>query len=323
MSRRLSQDAQQVLAGLAGTTLCHLIVAAELALKNAVVPLCLLLLAKLHDRTRSSCCGPGRAGRGHRLGSPARTSGVAPVALKEELLALPAAQAADCVCISCHLFLPPSIRRDGASADGSRCAGMGVTSLIIVTSRPAVCRARIAASRPEPGPLTIDLDGLQTVLHGGLGGRLGCGLSREGGGLFLLPRKPMPPAEAQEMALPLVSVMVTMVLLKEELICTAPRFNVLALSAASADLLPCRCCHYISLPYFFLLAMVRFGTLAGTGVGLAALAADGQALPVAQAAVAADLGQALDVQRHAAAQVALHDDSCGRCTHGAWPLPRR
>ena len=32
--------------------------------------------------------------------------------------------------------------------------GMGVTSLIIVTSRPAVCRARIAASLPEPGPLT-------------------------------------------------------------------------------------------------------------------------------------------------------------------------
>ena len=32
--------------------------------------------------------------------------------------------------------------------------GMGVTSLIMVTSSPAVCRARIAASRPEPGPLT-------------------------------------------------------------------------------------------------------------------------------------------------------------------------
>ena len=31
---------------------------------------------------------------------------------------------------------------------------MGVTSLIIVTSRPTACRARIAASRPWPGPLT-------------------------------------------------------------------------------------------------------------------------------------------------------------------------
>ena len=32
--------------------------------------------------------------------------------------------------------------------------GIGVTSLIMVTSRPAVCSARMAASRPAPGPLT-------------------------------------------------------------------------------------------------------------------------------------------------------------------------
>src|SRR5699024_1641784 len=32
--------------------------------------------------------------------------------------------------------------------------GMGVTSLIIVTSRPVACSARIADSRPAPGPLT-------------------------------------------------------------------------------------------------------------------------------------------------------------------------
>ena len=43
------------------------------------------------------------------------------------------------------------------------------------------------------------------------------------GVLFLLPRKPMPPEEAQDSALPLTSVMVTMVLLKEELICATPR----------------------------------------------------------------------------------------------------
>ena len=40
---------------------------------------------------------------------------------------------------------------------------------------------------------------------------------------FLLPRKPRPPAEAQDRALPCVSVMVTMVLLKEEVIWAAPR----------------------------------------------------------------------------------------------------
>src|SRR5699024_9070926 len=39
---------------------------------------------------------------------------------------------------------------------------------------------------------------------------------------FLEPRKPKPPEEAQDRALPLKSVMVTMVLLKEERICAAP-----------------------------------------------------------------------------------------------------
>ena len=32
--------------------------------------------------------------------------------------------------------------------------GIGVTSLIMLTSSPAACSARIAASRPEPGPFT-------------------------------------------------------------------------------------------------------------------------------------------------------------------------
>ena len=43
-----------------------------------------------------------------------------------------------------------------------------------------------------------------------------------------------------------------------------------------------------------------------TVTGLGALTADGQALAVPHAAVAADLGQALDVHRHVTAEVALH-----------------
>jgi hypothetical protein len=46
-------------------------------------------------------------------------------------------------------------------------------------------------------------------------------------------------------------------------------------------------------------------TLAGTGVGLGALAADREAAPVAQAAVGADLLQPLDVLGTVAAEVAL------------------
>src|SRR6267143_695910 len=45
--------------------------------------------------------------------------------------------------------------------------------------------------------------------------------------------------------------------------------------------------------------------LAGAGVGMGALAAHGQSLAVAQAAVAAQVHQALDVQAHLAAEVAL------------------
>ena len=32
--------------------------------------------------------------------------------------------------------------------------GIGVTSLILLNSKPAVCKALIAASLPEPGPFT-------------------------------------------------------------------------------------------------------------------------------------------------------------------------
>ena len=50
---------------------------------------------------------------------------------------------------------------------------------------------------------------------------------------------------------------------------------------------------------------VFFGPRRCAGIGLGALAADRQVAPVAQAAVRADLDQALDVQGHLAAQVAL------------------
>src|SRR5690606_11820211 len=57
-----------------------------------------------------------------------------------------------------------------------------------------------------------------------------------------------------------------------------------------------------------LLLLVRDGlarALAGAGVGLGALAANGQALAVTQAAIAADIDEALDVDRGLGAQVAL------------------
>src|SRR5664279_2322880 len=50
-------------------------------------------------------------------------------------------------------------------------------------------------------------------------------------------------------------------------------------------------------------------TLAGARVGLGALAADRQAAAMAKAAIAAQVHQPLDVDRHLAAQVALDRDT--------------
>ena len=54
--------------------------------------------------------------------------------------------------------------------------------------------------------------------------------------------------------------------------------------------------------------LVRDGlplTFAGTGIGASALATDGETAFVADATVAADFGEALDVERHFAAEIAF------------------
>ena len=86
-------------------------------------------------------------------------------------------------------------------------------------------------------------------------------------------------------------------------------FNVLALSSAGSDFLLCVVSSHNSYPSLLLLICDgAFRTLTGTSVGLAALAANGQAATMTQAAVAADLSQALDVKCHTAAKVALNDE---------------
>src|SRR5690554_2462974 len=80
------------------------------------------------------------------------------------------------------------------------------------------------------------------------------------GVLFLEPLKPSPPALAHESAFPAVSVNVTMVLLKVERICAAPR----SIFFFSRRLLVLRTCflaiHYP--PYFFFrMPMTLFGPL--------------------------------------------------------------
>ena len=89
---------------------------------------------------------------------------------------------------------------------------MGVTSLIMLTSRPAACRGADGGLTAGAGALHVHFHGLHAMLHGN-GSRLGGCLRGEGSG-FREPRKPSSPELAQETALPWVSVMVTIVLLK-------------------------------------------------------------------------------------------------------------
>src|ERR1700709_2089669 len=116
------------------------------------------------------------------------------------------------------------------------------------------------------------------------------------------------PADDHEIALPCPSVIVMIVLLKVAATCATPTtmffFSFLRarpppafLSATAMGLLG----------HFLLAGDGLRGALARACVGVGALAADRQALAVTQAAVAAQIHQALDVHRHFAAQIAFDE----------------
>src|ERR1700756_3508924 len=99
--------------------------------------------------------------------------------------------------------------------------GMGVTSLIPATSIPVFMSKRMAVSRPDPGPLTRT----STL-------RTPCSIARRAqasaaswaakGVDLREPLKPTLPADAQASPLPSGSLMETIVLLNELLMCATP-----------------------------------------------------------------------------------------------------
>src|SRR3954454_19038680 len=121
--------------------------------------------------------------------------------------------------------------------------GRGVTSSIALIERPEACRAVIALSRPEPGPLTLTSTSLTPYLVA-VWAAVSAARWAAKGVLLRLPLKPTVPEEAQQSASPLGSVMVTVVLLNVALMCTTARltlrrvFRFLAL--ATGPLLPVR-----------------------------------------------------------------------------------
>src|ERR1700674_3638950 len=90
--------------------------------------------------------------------------------------------------------------------------------------RPAACRAVIADSRPEPGPLTRTSISLRPNLVARSAATSAARWAAKGV-LLRLPLKPTVPAEAKQRVSPLVSVIVTIVLLKVDFMCATPRLT--------------------------------------------------------------------------------------------------
>src|SRR4051812_41845037 len=102
--------------------------------------------------------------------------------------------------------------------------GSGVTSSMALMVRPAACRAVMADSRPEPGPLTRTSISLRPNLVA-RSAAVSAARWAANGVLLRLPLKPTVPAEAKQSVSPLVSVMVTMVLLNVALTWAMPRLT--------------------------------------------------------------------------------------------------
>ncbi|MPL95823.1 hypothetical protein SDC9_41995 [bioreactor metagenome] len=151
------------------------------------------------------------------------------------------------------------------------------------------------------GALHFDVDGLQTVVLRLLGGVF-CGHLGSVGGRF--PR-PLEAHGARGRPRDGVALHVRdqdLGVVERGVHVNNASGDVLALFALNAGLVASHC---LSLP-LLLLAGDRLGrALAGTSVGVGALAANRKVLAVTQAAVAAEVHQTLDVHRHFTAQVAL------------------
>src|SRR5919108_5407201 len=103
--------------------------------------------------------------------------------------------------------------------------GMGVTSRIDFTSRPTVCSARIADSRPDPGPFTRTSSDRMPTAFAALPA-LSAACVAANGVPLRDPLNPKPPALDHATTLPSVSVIVTTVLLNDAWMCARPWWTI-------------------------------------------------------------------------------------------------
>src|SRR3954449_2376890 len=99
--------------------------------------------------------------------------------------------------------------------------GIGVTSLMPDTSMPVFCRERTAVSRPDPGPFTTTST-LRTPCSMARRAHCSAAICAANGVDLRDPLKPTLPADAHARTLPSWSVIDTIVLLKELLMCATP-----------------------------------------------------------------------------------------------------
>src|ERR1700676_1879656 len=174
--------------------------------------------------------------------------------------------------------------------------GIGVRSRMGRTSRPAVDRARTADSRPAPGPLTATST-VRKPDSFALFAAVSDACCAANGVPFRDPRKPREPELDQEITLPMGSVIVTIVLLKDACTWTRPSGTERFSFFLNAFFLPAFAGAFamLCLTGRFLLVGYRAAprTLAGARIGVSALAAHGQAPAMTQAAIGAHLDEAL------------------------------
>src|SRR5439155_24705996 len=99
--------------------------------------------------------------------------------------------------------------------------GIGVTSRIVRTSSPAVCKARLAESRPDPGPFTLT-SRVRIPASRARFAAVSAACWAANGVPFREPLKPRDPALDQQTTLPSRSAMVTVVLLNVAWMCAMP-----------------------------------------------------------------------------------------------------
>src|SRR6266496_3308669 len=272
------QQLQQVLAGDPFLGLGPGEVAPELRLEHAVDPLGLLLFPQLHAVGRGLAAAESVLPRRVVAALDGALLGEAARALEKELDPLAPALPAHRDVISCHRVSPYTRRRLGGRQP---LCGIGVTSRMAVISSPTACSDRMAASRPDPGPRTYTSTCLSPSSMA-LRAAFSAAVWAAKGVLFREPLTPALPGGRGRFLLRGFRHARGSLSLRAGGGGTGGRHRPLLDHDALAP------------------------SLAGAGVRVRALAADGQALAVADAAVAPDVHEALDAHGDLATQVALH-----------------